>query len=379
MRLSTLVGATLALGLAVLSPAAEAGAQVHLEDLVFTGGFSFEGYDGNFFAVTVPIVDSTDHAKATVGEFGARGTLLLLASDGNTLRFRFDSGLRQFAATGFHLRDYAPREWVGRTDLSWSKDWLSGDRLTVTASGRGRSVSDRPPMPLFLQPGYVTGRGNAHFRSRLLASRLHLDVELDLQATDYQDLEMISQLDLLDRDSRGVELGAVWAPPSSTWRTRFYGGYRDTDYPRQSSFDPDDPFRRDHTLQAGATWTMVSSVYVELGAEGVVNRSNSRRPEYDAVSVRGEVSARLPWWDLGVNASAVITEKSYVQDTPYARLVPGEEADNASIIYMDLQRALAENLDGALRFGWTRAETDIGASYYSRFGVTFLMNYRPDF
>jgi hypothetical protein len=35
------------------------------------------------------------------------------------------------------------------------------------------------------------------------------------------------------------------------------------------------------------------------------------------------------------------------------------------------------NLDGAIRFGWTRAETDIGDSYFQRFGATFLFRYRP--
>jgi hypothetical protein len=40
-------------------------------------------------------------------------------------------------------------------------------------------------------------------------------------------------------------------------------------------------------------------------------------------------------------------------------------------------RPLFVNLDGVLRFGWTRAETDIGNSYYRRFGVSMLMNFRP--
>lgn len=351
--------------------------QVRLQDLVFTGGFSVEGYAGNLYAVTVPIVDSTEHARATVGEFGARGSVLLLARSGNTVVVRFDSGLRQFVATGFELRDYAPREWVGLAEVAWSREWESGDRLVLTAMGRGRTVADRPPMPLFLQPGYVTGRGTMTFRSRPLPSGLRLDLTVDLRGTNYQSLELVSQLDLLDRDSRGLEAGADWGPEQGTWRTRFYGGYRDTDYPRQSSFVPDDPYRRDRTLHLGASWRIESSVVAELGIEGVRNRSNSQRPEYDALSVRGEMGAALPWWDLGVNASAVLTRKSYLHETPYARLVPGEEADNASVVYMDLQRALAENLDGALRFGWTRAETDIGASYYSRVGMSLLLNYRP--
>jgi hypothetical protein len=73
----------------------------------------------------------------------------------------------------------------------------------------------------------------------------------------------------------------------------------------------------------------------------------------------------------------VLTGKTYVHDSPFARLVPGEEADNASLAYAELSRALAPNLTTALRFGWSQAETDIGESYYSRFGTSLLINYRP--
>jgi hypothetical protein len=57
--------------------------------------------------------------------------------------------------------------------------------------------------------------------------------------------------------------------------------------------------------------------------------------------------------------------------------VPGEEADNASVVYLSLTRPLAVDLDGALRVGWTRAETDIGESYFRRFGASFLLHFRP--
>ena len=59
-------------------------------------------------------------------------------------------------------------------------------------------------------------------------------------------------------------------------------------------------------------------------------------------------------------------------------LVPGEEADNASIAYVQVGRPMAVNLDGAIRVGWTRAETDIGNAYYQRFGLSVRMNYRPN-
>jgi hypothetical protein len=91
----------------------------------------------------------------------------------------------------------------------------------------------------------------------------------------------------------------------------------------------------------------------------------------------GDFFTPLPWWGLNASASALLTWKSYVQDIPFARLVPGEEADNTSIVYVELIRGLAENLNAQLRFAWARAETDIGNSYYNRFGTTLLFNFRP--
>ena len=78
-----------------------------------------------------------------------------------------------------------------------------------------------------------------------------------------------------------------------------------------------------------------------------------------------------------LNAFAVLTTKSYLHETDFARLVPGEEADNASVAYLQVGRSLASNLDGAVRLGWTRAETDIGQAYYERFGISVRASYRP--
>jgi hypothetical protein len=47
------------------------------------------------------------------------------------------------------------------------------------------------------------------------------------------------------------------------------------------------------------------------------------------------------------------------------------------VVYLELSRPLMVNLDGAVRFAWTRAETDIGESYFQRYGATVLLRYRP--
>lgn len=363
----------------LMATVGDAAAQVRVEDVVFTGGVSAESYRGNLAAVTVPVVDSTDQASAAVGEFGARGRLFLFesltgAAWDHRLSLRFDAGFRQFAAAGFELRDYAPREWVGRVDLAWVQRLSGAGQATISGSVRGRAVADRPPMPLFLQPGYTASRGALAFQSNQIQG-VRMQVELDVERTDYEAFDVLRQIDLLDRNSAGLELAALASRES--WTMRFYGGFRESEYPRQGSFDPADPFRRDHALHMGADWTLTTSVRAELGVQGTVNRSNSKRPEYDAVSLRGSLTAPLPWWELGINLYGVLTGKTYIHESPFVRLVPGEEADNASLAYVELNRPLAPNLSTSLRFGWTRAETDIGQSYYSRFGTSLLIHFRP--
>lgn len=364
-----------AVALAALAPASlMAQTTPRWQDLVVTMGGSGETYRGNLSSVSVPIVDSSDQVSAAVGEVGLRGALVLLADGDGRPRaaLTFDGGLRQFAATGFQLRDYAPREWVGRATATWDERLGELGRATLRVGGRGRSVSDRPPMPLFLQPGFSAVSTGILLRAREIDG-VRLDAEVEAEWADYRPGRRLPQVDLLDRRSRGLELGAEWGVG---WSVRFYGGYRASDYPDQASFDPDDPYRRDRAFHAGALWTWQGPVIAQLGLEGTLNRSNSRRPEYDAVALRTLVSAPLPG-RFGVNLLAVLTGKSYLSELEYARLVPGEEADNASVVYLDVNRPLTYDLDAALRLGWTRAETDIGDAYFQRFGIGFLLNYRP--
>ena len=347
-------------------------AQVTWRDLVVTVGGSVEGYAGNFSAVTLPIVDSTDHVTATVGELGVRGTLDLLERRGR-LELSFDGGMRQTAAFGFKFRDYAPREWVGSAALQYQEQLRSWGVLQFRGSARGRTVHDRPPPPLSLmQPAYAITQGSATFATRSFDG-VSLDATGDVENADYHAPALLPQLDLLDRTSWGVEAGIRWGNTSTV---RFSTGVRWTDYTNQPSYDPSDPIRRDRTVRAGLEWTYYGSVLAQTGIEGTLNRSNSIRPEYDAISFRLLVTAPLPG-HFSASLYGLLARKSYVATLSTARVVPGEEADNASVAYLQLNRPVALDLDGAIRFGWTRAETDIGNTYYRRFGMSVLLFYRP--
>jgi hypothetical protein len=315
---------------------------------------------------------------AVVGEVGVRGAVVLSQSRTHSLELSFDGGMRQAAAFGFFLRDYAPREWVGSASGRYAQSVGSWGTLVAEAGVRGRSVRDRPPMPMFLQPGYSTFQGSAGVRTRAFDG-VAFDAQVDLERADYRALRLVPQselripLDLLDRASSGIEAGVRWGGASTV---RFSGGFRWTDHSNQGSFDPDDPFRRDHTARVGLEWAYEGDVVAQVGVDGTVNRSNSNRPEYDAVSARALVSAPLPH-DLSLILYALLTAKRYIHATDDAHLVPGEEADNASIAYLQLSRPVATNLDAAFRLGWTRAETNFGSEYYRRLGASLQFNYRP--
>jgi hypothetical protein len=357
----------------VLGPSS-ADAQSMWRDVAFSGGLSVEGYRGNLAAVTVPLVDSTESAAAAVGEFSGRGALWIVDQISRGLWFNFDAGFRQFAASGFEVRDYAPREWVGTLSMQFWQE-LGWGQVMATARARGRSVEDRPPIPLFIQPGYASGDGGLRVQLNEVRG-VRFDGSVGGEISDCSSLAFTPQLDLLDRKAANVEIGAEWEGQSA-WTVRFYSGMEFAHYERQGTFDVDDPFRRDRTVRAGARWSYSGApIFAALGIEGMFNRSNSRRPEYNAVSLNLVSGIDLPW-DVSLNLYGTLTEKRYQLETGFARLVPGEEADNASVLYLQLGRPLAVNLDGSVRFGWTRAETDIGDSYFQRYGVAFLLDYRP--
>lgn len=369
------VGLVVMVASLLLTSVDEAAGQSHMRDLVITLGGSVESYSGNFSAVTVAVVDSTDEATAAVGEVGVRGLLALVENGRRAVELSFDGGLRQAAALGFTVRDYAPREWAGSATLRYEETLGEWGRLTSRLGYRGRAVRDRPPMPLFLQPGYSTLTGGLGLVTRSFDG-VSFDLQVEGEEADYRALEFLPELNLLDRRSVGLQAGVRWGMASTV---RFFSGVRWSEYPEQGSFDPTDPFRRDHTVNVGFEWTWFGDrIFAQAGLEGTLNRSNSNRPEYDALSFQALFNTPLPW-EMSLNLRTVITGKSYVRETEFPLLVPGEEADNASIAYLQLTRPLAANLDGAVRFGWTRAETDIGDAYYDRFGGSVQFNYRPSF
>lgn len=227
-------------------------------------------------------------------------------------------------------------------------------------------------MPLFLQPGFGIATAGMRLEFNEI-DRIRVDLGADAEWADYETRQLIRPLDLLDRRSVGVEAGAAWGSGSTV---RIAAGFRRSVYPKQETFLASDPTRRDRTLHAGLNWTMDAPVIAELGVEGTINRSNSRRPEYDAIALRSLVSVPLPY-EVGATLLAVVTAKSYVSQSDFKVLVPGEEADNASVVYLDVARPIALGLDGSIRFGWTRAEAEVGDQYFQRFGASLQLRYRP--
>ena len=194
------------------------------------------------------------------------------------------------------------------------------------------------------------------------------------EVADYSVEPSTPQLDLLDRESLGMEVGAQWG---RDWDVRFFGAYHYYRYRKQGTFDPQDPYRRDQLVRGGVDVTTGDSDYFgQLGVEGILNRSNSARPEYNAISVRGVFAIPLSGGTT-LNAYGQFTDKQYLQDSEFALVVPGEEADNASALFLQVTRRLAENMDGSVRLGWTRAESNIADEYFERFSGTLLLTYRP--
>jgi hypothetical protein len=227
---------------------------------------------------------------------------------------------------------------------------------------------------VYIEPGYGRVVGRVGYTTPRYRD-VRFDGTVVVEYADYRTEPAAPQLDLLDRESVGFEVGAEWG---DAWAIRVFSAVQAYEYSKQSTFDPSDPFRQDRALRGGLEWTSGESDYfLQLRAEGVLNRSNSARPEYNAVSVRGILATPLPG-GLIMNVYAQFTDKNYLTDTGFAQVVPGEEADNSSVIFVEVNRRVASNLSGAFRVGWTRAESNIADEYFERFSGTFLLSFRPD-
>ena len=361
-------------------------AQARVIDLVFTGGMHVEQYGGGIPSVTLPVVDSVDQAWATSGELAVRAVMSSNPNGFDGLTVTLDGGVRQFDAHGFKLRDYAPRVASGVLGAVFRRTTNLG---VLQFSGRagGRDVADRTPTPLFLEPGYANYEGSALFQTREIGGT-YWDVSVDGGRSDYNAQDIVPQLDLLDRNKLGFELGAsrgrTWNAARMTMR--FYGSFTEFRYPKQRTAYAPDPFRRDQAYQLGALWEYDGlgasdgfespGITAQVGIRGTLNRSNASRTEYNAVSVNTEVSTPLPA-DMRLHIIAVLTAKDYLTETEFIRLIPGEEADNASRVYVGVSRRLTDTVDGLFRVGWTRAETEIGDAYFERYSGSLFLRYRP--
>jgi hypothetical protein len=368
------LGGILLGAMAAVSSALPLAGQVTSEDVVFTGGVSGEGYQGNLPTASVGVRDSTEVASAAVGEVGARGVLLWRRNGVLAGSLNYDGGVRQFSAQGFQLRDYAPREWSGTAEANLYRSLGERGRISFSGRVRARDVEDRPPMPLFLHPGYLSLATGIATQIALPEGR-EFDLRIRGEKVEFYAPALIPQVRMLDRLGGGIQ-GGVTTPLAAGQSIRLYGGFDYSAYREQPTFEPEDPFRRDRTYSTGVSWSYRGGVLGQLGLEGRFNRSNSLRPDYNSVTMQALVSVPMPGAAV-LSAVGALTYKGYLEPTPFARLIPGEEANNASLAYVSLGRALAQNLDGTLRLGWTRAETEIGGNYFQRVGVSALLHYRP--
>lgn len=379
-------------GLLVLGAVAQgvavepAVAQVRLENLSVTMGLRGEVYsgDGNFLAIAVPQIDSTEGALAAAGDMGATGTLILMARNDRSLRTDFNFGMRQFFTDGFQLRNYAPRELSGRLQANYAQR-LGGGMLQIIPTFDSKHIADRPPMPLYLPPAYTAGAVVANY-SRSIAADLRLYGRLTGEIKDYAAPQNLPAVADLGRRSVSLEAGArkvLRGPPetrnpeiSDQSTVRFFAAYLHHNYPKQGL----GLLRRDHAARLGGEFTMdrrdTQGFFFALQATGTRSRSNSRRVDYNVGRIQATGSVELGD-DTQLDLQGLWAVKRYIHQHDW--LVPGEEADNATSVFAQVTRFLQEGMRGGVVVGWTRAETNISGAYYQRFSVSFNLTVNPGF
>ena len=353
------------------------GGQVVVQDFVISGGVAGEAWRGDFTAISVPQIDSTERAVAWVGEWSVNGMFTLFAREHRTVEATLDAGFRQFATGGFQLRNYAPREYGGVLTTRYRHAINEGRSGTLIgeAGARVRGITDRPPMPLYLAPGHET------YRVRLGYGRSFRDLDSDLAVTvenaDYAPPALLRNLDQLDRSSVIVEAGVGRrnyraSNPEDYSRLRFFGAYRYHSYPKQGL----GVLRADRAVGLGGTYELrTDRLDLRITLDGTRSRSTSRRVEYNA----GRLDAQMQWAlseEMGLIVAGTVGRKRHIHPGEDA-LVPGEEADNETTLYVELTRNLGLGVDGAFRLGWQKVETNFSGEYYTRVGGAFFLRARP--
>lgn len=377
--------AVVILAVLVLLPGAEtASGQVRVENVSITMGVGGEVYgsEGNFLAIAVPQVDSTDSALGASGDMGAAGRLILMTGNGRSLSADFNLGMRQFWTDGFQARNYAPRELSGRMQASY-RQYLGGGTLVVSPSVDSRHIADRPPLPLYLAPGYNAAAVVANYFWPV-ATDLTLYGQLTGETKDYT--ADLPALDDLDRRSTGLEAGVqrVFRGRAETRdpdirdqsTLRFFGTYLRHNYPKQGL----GLLRTDNAARIGGEFSLdrrdTRGFSFELRAHGTRSRSNSRRVDYNAGRIEATGSLELGD-DTQLNLQGLWAVKRYINQQDF--LIPGEEADNATIIFAQVTRFLRDGVRAGIGGGWTRAETNFSGAYYQRLSVSFSLTVNPRF
>ena len=367
-------------GLFVLATASPLAGQGIVQDLVISGGMAGEVWRGDFAALTIIQVDSTNQAVAWVGEWSANGIFNLARRERSSLDATVDVGFRQFAPGGFQLRRYFPREYSALLTTRYRRDIADGRGgiLVAEATARKRGIGDRPPMPLYLPPGYGSYRLKAGYRTTLAGSRASLTVTGE--RADYDAPVLLRYLDLLDRRSVVVEAAGTRrsyrSPDSGEYSgVRFFGSYRYHTYPRQAT---EGVFRVDHAVGLGGSYELSAGrMDLDVSLDGTRNWSNSRRVEYHAGRLGVQMQLWEVWRGFGLSVASDLAVKRYRNPSEEYLLVPGEEADNGAALHAEITRSVARNMNVAFRLGWQRVETSSTGAHYTRFGGAFFLRVRP--
>ena len=239
-------------------------------------------------------------------------------------------------------------------------------------------------MPLYLPPGYTSNAVVANY-SRPKSPTVAFYGQLTGEIKNYAATTVFPALGELDRRSVGVEAGAQKVFPKAPDRDptsrdrstlRVFGAVLHHRYPQQGL----GLLRQDLAERAGAELNLdrrdSRGLFLSLQVAGTRSRSNSKRVDYNAARIQATGSVELG--DLTqLDLQGLWAVKRYLNEQAF--LVPGEEADNATIVFAQVTRFLREGVRAGGGVGWTKAETNISGAYYQRFSVSFSLTVNRGF
>lgn len=338
-----------------LTCAALAAFLVGASELVAQGGLRHDFMVGPEF-----LVFESNRLNEPAAAGRASGSLLWTTQPGRRFVFSAEprAGLRVLSFT-----DETTTEFVGEMEAALlSAPPGQPVRWRLDLEGKLRTLSDRPSLPAYLEPGrYETWAGGRAAIPLVAQFDLELRGNAGLVRYDPKAWQVLDRDGIVGSLGLSHALGPGFARVSvGTTGYYFQGAGRG---------------REDHRWELNVDWSASETLFFQVEGGVAWNRSNLNDFAYR--SLRGALLLSAPLGRGSTQLYGAFASKVYTKPTPRGdALVAPSEKDTGSFVVIQYTRSIGDHTTVHLRGEWSRSETGFRNQYFQRLGFGAMISWR---